>query len=229
MAVLGLAYLYQDYSDCGLGMFFIIVTMLMGLATTIVSLLESVGRGLLTPCMMFAYSVFMCWYALLSSPKESCNPTADSVGGSQDVGIVVVSIVSMVILLYCVFNGSTILNIFNPNGEGVMMSYSSNQGTNSELASVVTGGATDGDSSERGERRSANKDDSSANNNDNEASSGTPHERVLYHVIMILVACYGAMILTNWGKTNGSPAQGDGGGDDATSNESMWLKILSQW
>jgi hypothetical protein len=35
------------------------------------------------------------------------------------------------------------------------------------------------------------------------------------------------MILTNWGKTNGSPAAG--GGDNSASFESMWLKIISQW
>jgi hypothetical protein len=74
------------------------------------------------------------------------------VNGAQDGAIIVVAIVSMVILMYCVMNGTTILNIFNPEvgffvlrstshgpistfgerihaalngaqGEGVMMSY----------------------------------------------------------------------------------------------------------
>jgi len=34
------------------------------------------------------------------------------------------------------------------------------------------------------------------------------------------------MILTNWGKTNGAPASV---GDHRESNESLWLKIVSQW
>lgn len=53
-------------------------------------------------------------YALLSNPNDSCNPTADSVNGAQDGGIIVIAIVTMVILMYCVMNGTTILNIFNP-------------------------------------------------------------------------------------------------------------------
>ena len=61
LAVLGLVYLFKDYSGCGLGMFFIVLTLVMGVITTFVSLLDSVNRGLLTPCLMFAYSVFMCW------------------------------------------------------------------------------------------------------------------------------------------------------------------------
>ena len=42
------------------------------------------------------------------------------------------------------------------------------------------------------------------------------------------VSCYGAMILTNWGKTNGAPQEGSGS-NASTGDESMWLKIVSQW
>lgn len=60
-AILGLVYLFMDYTGCGLGMFFTVLTLLIGVLTTFVSLLNSVSRGLLTPCIIFAYSVFMCW------------------------------------------------------------------------------------------------------------------------------------------------------------------------
>jgi hypothetical protein len=51
---------------------------------------------------------------LLSSPDEGCNPTADEISGAQNVGVVVIAIVTLVVLMYCVMNGTTILNIFNP-------------------------------------------------------------------------------------------------------------------
>lgn len=73
----GLAYLFKEYSGCQLGMFFTILTLLMGVILTAVSLLNTVNKGLLTPCLMFSYSVFLCWYSLLSSPNLSCNPTAN--------------------------------------------------------------------------------------------------------------------------------------------------------
>ena len=38
-----------------------------------------------------------------------------------------------------------------------------------------------------------------------EQSSGTPMERAFFHALMVLASCYGAMILTGWGKTNGEP------------------------
>ncbi len=58
----GLAYLFLDYSGCDTGMAFTVVTLLMGILTTVVSTLNIVNKGLLTPCIMFAYSVFICWY-----------------------------------------------------------------------------------------------------------------------------------------------------------------------
>ena len=53
-------------------------------------------------------------YALLSSPEHSCNPTADRVNGAQDGGVIVIGAITLTVLLYCVANGTTILNIFNP-------------------------------------------------------------------------------------------------------------------
>ena len=80
---LGLAYLFMNYSGCSLGTFFIVVTLIFGVGCLIVSLLNAVNKGFLTPAIMFAYSVFMCWYALLSSPSIECNPNAADDNGYQ--------------------------------------------------------------------------------------------------------------------------------------------------
>ena len=82
-AGVGLAYLFKDYSGCETGMAFTVITLLMGVLTTILSLLDVVNKGLLTPSVMFAYSVFICWYALLSSNDASCNPYALDNQGPQ--------------------------------------------------------------------------------------------------------------------------------------------------
>lgn len=82
-AIVGLVFLFKDYTGCSLGMFFTILTLIVGVLTTIISLLNSVNRGLLTPSVMFAYSVFLCWYALLSNPDETCNPYAGDTSGAK--------------------------------------------------------------------------------------------------------------------------------------------------
>jgi uncharacterized membrane protein len=68
----GLGYLFKDHSGCPEGLAFTIMTLLMGVILTLISLLTAVNKGLLTPCLMFAYSVFFCWYAMVSSPNQQC-------------------------------------------------------------------------------------------------------------------------------------------------------------
>eukprot|EP01033_Poteriospumella_lacustris_P014171 gene14171-10122_t len=49
LAVLGLVYLFMNYTGCGLGMFFVILTLVVGVITSIVSMLNQVNKGILTP------------------------------------------------------------------------------------------------------------------------------------------------------------------------------------
>lgn len=122
-AILGLVYLFQDYTGCQLGMFFAVLTVIVGVIATLISILDVVNKGVLTPLLMFAYSVFMCWYALLSNPNMSCNPNANTNDSDSKVtSVVVVCTITMAVVVYVVVNGSVILNVFNPNAQGVLKS-----------------------------------------------------------------------------------------------------------
>lgn len=223
-AIVGLVFLFQSYTGCGDGMFFVVLTTIMGAITTIVSMLNSVNRGLLTPCIMFAYSVFMCWYALLSSSNSSCNPTVGTNGGKKDTAIIITTIISVVIILYCIVNGTKILNIFNPDGEGVMQSYGSETSKELQIQRVPSNSINrDGEDREIGKPEEVEQHDVFESQ-----SSGTTHERVFFHVFMFLVTCYFAMIFTSWGSSNGSPENNDNS-SLTSGRESMWLKIVSQW
>lgn len=226
--VTGLVFLFQDYAGCDLGAFFTSFTLVMGVITTAISLLEVVRKGFLTPMIMFTYATFMCWYALLSSPKEGCNPSYDENGGdNKKTALTVILVVTALVLLYCSYFGTIILNAFSPEGESAMQ-YGSKASapTNAPaLNDVLTTDTRGVDHAEAGEG-SFSHHKSVGGTHDEEESSGTPHERVYFHVLMVLLVCYCCMILTNWGKTNGEP---EGYGSERVGAESMWLKILSQW
>lgn len=231
-AIVGLVYLFLDYTGCDMGMFFVIVTLIGGVLTTIISLRDTVNKGLLTPSLMFAYSVFMCWYALLSNPNEDCNPTAFSFhGGKIDTSITVISIISLVVLLYCVINGTRIFNVFDITGEGVLQSYlprNEQQALNAALTGVPPAeGAGGAKPFQTAAQDSPESTDEAGDTGSAPNSSGSPLERLFFVVMMAFVACYGAMILTNWGKTDGAPA--GGAGSNGVSVESLWLKIVAQW
>lgn len=225
---IGIGYLYSDYSGCGLGAFFTSVCLIFGVVTTLVSMLNQVNKGLLTPCVMFAYSAFLAWYALLSNPNEECNPDANTNDGDKEDAMIIISLVTFVILLYCVGNGTKVLNIFNPEGEGVMMgqiSHNSKGTLGTDLAPTEEGRKsipTDSPGSSDGGREAFTGGSDFVNE-----SSGTTHERVFFHVLMMLTSCYCAMMFTNWGRANGLP-EGQGS-SHVEADMSMWLKILSQW
>lgn len=223
----GIAYLYADYSDCGLGAFFTTVCLIFGIVTTVISMLNQVSKGLLTPCVMFAYSTFLAWYALLSSPDENCNPDANTNEGDKETAMIIISCITFVILLYCAGNGTKVLNIFNPEGEGVIMGQMGTGTLGTELSPSVEEGKgaapvpTGSPGSSEGDEMFTGGSDFVTE------SSGTVHERVFFHILMMLTSCYCAMLFTNWGRANGLP-EGEGS-SHVEADMSMWLKILSQW
>ena len=253
LSMTGIGYLYADYSDCGVGSFFTSVCLIFGVVGIAISMLDRVSRGFLPPCIMFAYSTFLVWYALLSSPDDGCNPDANTNDGmcacafiytwiklrflkykigEKENAMIIISCLTFVILLYCAINGTKILNIFNPEGEGVMISQLGKGTLGAELtekaeegrasATTSTKVPTDSPGSSEGE-----DDTYTGGSNFVNESSGTVHERVFFHVLMMLTSCYCAMLFTNWGRANGLP-EGLGSSQDEA-NTSMWLKILSQW
>ncbi len=200
--IVGIVILFQKYSGCHVGMFYIVLTLLMGVLTMIVSVLTVVNKGVLTPSLMFIYSVFICWYALLSNPDSACNPLADAnQSNTITTSIAVILTISVIVLLYCIINGTRIVNAFNPSTTGV-------------LKSVYT---------IRVDTREDNENNSLINNDATSATASK--ERIYYQILMVWVSCYTAMVLSAWGSSDGSPASKT----PLISDLSMWLKILTQW
>ena len=221
----GLAYLFKDYAGCSLGMFFVVLTCIFGVISTILSVLTFINKGILTPSILFAYAVFLTWYSLLSSSDVQCNPYAYSNSSVTKKGsIVLVSGITIFVLLYCVINGTVILNIFNPQGQGVMQSYTKSEGSalNRSLTPVAVAEPHGNSATEISIAQNNSGSDGSNEAEQNE-SSGSYHERLFFHILMILVSSYGSMILTSWGNPTGAPT------NDITSKESMWFKIISLW
>ena len=96
-AIVGVVLLFVHFGQCGHNIAFIVITIVLGVATTILSLLNQVNGGLLTPSAVFAYSTYMCYQALSAQPNTSitarCNPLKGAAGENTDVGGVIVGLV----------------------------------------------------------------------------------------------------------------------------------------
>jgi len=222
LGITGLVFLFQNNFDSQRNQFFIMLTLVSGVVTIPISLLNSVNKGLLTPCIIFAYSVFLCWYAIhLTITDQKDTPSDDA--------LIVTLIVSTTILLYCVFFGTALFNLFSTQSEYSVLSspliHDQADNGSSSSGSRLTGierMRNDGDYGTDGGGRGGN----TSNNGGSGSSSGTKREIIFFHALMMLVSCYGAMILTNWGASDDStnPAT-----SSAIASESMWLIVVSQW
>ena len=168
------------------------------------------------------------------------------------VAVSLVSTVSVLVLVYCISYGSAILNIFNPEGQGVLVTQD-NYAASRELKSVFAGedkvsaALRDGNPSLSQPLSPTNPNNNSTSNHPpgghpiadiHSSSSGTAAERVYFHLLLVMFCCYTAMILTSWGNTDGSPDSTSPTMTSKTTNnsngmtraeESMWIKIASQW
>ncbi len=236
--IAGLSYLFAvpGYTGCHTGMTVVVVGLLVSITQLVISALNSVNRGVLTPCIMFAYATFSVWYALLSCPDVQCNPSAILSGSNaKQTALGIVVALSLFILLFCVVNGARILQIFSPSGQGVLETSYGGYGTNNptrtdgSLDDVLTGEKPKAKAAEIGHTmdRDGEEEPISATSTNVPNSSGPSKERMFFHVLMTLASCYGGMVLTSWGRTNGSP---ESVGDySAAGAESMWLKLTSLW
>lgn len=199
----GLAYLFQDYSSCDLGLSFTVITLLGGVITTVLSVLNCVNKGLLTPAIVFAYNTFLCWYALQSSDKSSCHPHAS---GGQLASTLVISGVTLLVQLYCVGNGSRSMAVLDYEGEGVL--------TQGSIVERMMDPAVSSQPLPLSASQPA------------EAPSDTepPLERQFFHLLLALGGVYWTMVLTQWGAADGGAAEASRGGA-----ASLWVKVVAQW
>eukprot|EP00808_Paulinella_micropora_P006496 g59121.t1 len=80
-ALASCGWMLHYYGQCELTQFFIALTIVLGITSTLVSMLphKDLNRGVLTPSVVFAYCAYLCWQTLYSHPDLKCNPNANQV------------------------------------------------------------------------------------------------------------------------------------------------------
>lgn len=79
-SIIGLGIMYHFSAnqpvDCGQNLGFLSGTLVTGAVYLVISPLESLSgsRGMLTPSIVFAYCVWLCWSAISAQPNFACNP-----------------------------------------------------------------------------------------------------------------------------------------------------------
>jgi len=209
--IVGIGLMFHYYGGCGLHQFFIAVALIFGIIIVLVSITEKAGVGLLVPAVVFDYCVYLCWQGVYSNPDRECNPY---VNNYENPGMVALGLlITAFSLTYTTWSaGISAPNLFRMHKE------QHEDGIDLEVAP-------------KAEAKAEAKVEGAAAGAELPAPvpGAVPEKQFrshwFFHMVMAMGAIFMAMLLTNWGQSDG----GDQQSNTDVSIESMWVKIVSSW
>jgi serine incorporator 1/3 len=219
LVAIGILYKYFVDSDggCAENTWVISLTLLAIIGMTAIQLSSSDGEGsLLTSSVMSLYATYLCFSIVSHNPNGRCNPR---LGQNDSWGIVIGLFLTTVSLAWTGWSWSaegrlsTVETVSSakavlPTGGGGSgrMGMGGDDGLNLDLPFLdpddqpATGVVTSGDTADMG-------------------TSGVHVWKL--NVVMALISCYVAMILTGWGTIAGALVEASGGGDENSDQAAM--------
>jgi serine incorporator 1/3 len=253
-SIVGLALLYHYFGGaCPLHNFYISETLVVGVLLTLVSMMNVVGKGLLPPTLILAYTTYLTYGAISNNPDTTCNPMARA-DTQSEASIYTGLVIAVLSVAWMAFSSAgsissavrmdgTQRSVDNPvpraagsgAGAGTPPAVSDWPGSRDKAAPAPgTAGAyqargADGDDDDE-EAAAASRPaiaSSGAAAADADAAPTTSLDKPwLFHVVMALAAMYLAMVTTNWGSPSDANSAS---GNPELSSASMWARAGSLW
>lgn len=213
-AIIGIGLLYTNYDDCAGNTWVITLTLLAVIGMTALQLSGTDG-SLLTSGVMSLYVVYLCFSIVSKNPKHECNPRL----GETDVWGITMGLALTIVSM-------------------VWTGWSWSAETRLSVESVQTAKAV-APSSQPSREGGVNLDVPFLAAEDHPTTglvteqSNTAESASLDHVwklnvVMALISCYVAMILTNWGTINGLNEHQDAA-NPTVGRINMAILGISQW
>ena len=234
--VAGVVVMFAFLGNCPLNQLFLGITLALGLVYCVISMCNSVGKGLLPPAMLFAYNTWLAYGAISNNPDQLCNAMARP-GATNTAAIVSGVVISAISVSYAAYSSgsaaaggvgggeeaaTTPVGVSSANpvtGVGAEPSGAPKDPKDGS-ASPASYGAAAPVSPTGGSGRSR------AGSDDEEDLPPTPADRKpwAFHLLFALGGLYIAMLATNYGdpSTYGTT-------DPTLSTVSMWVRIATQW
>jgi hypothetical protein len=186
-AIIGIGILYDQYDDCPSNTWVITLTLLAIVAMSALQLSGSDG-SLLTSSVMSLYVVYLCFSIVSKNPRGECNPRL----GEDDVwGITIGLLLTIVSLVWTGWSWSAEARLSVESvqsAKAVAPTSSSSGGENLNLDVPFL---------------DADDQPTSGLVTDSGAESASLGHVWKLNVVLALISCYVAMILTGWGTLNG--------------------------
>ncbi|KAH7666951.1 Serine incorporator/TMS membrane protein [Dioscorea alata] len=185
--------------DCGLNIFFIVMTMILAFAFAIIALHPKVNGSLLPASVISVYCAYLCYSGLSSEPRDyACNGLHNH-SKSVSIGTLVLGMLTTVL--------SVVYSAVRAGSSTTFLSPPSSPKTGSSKPLIESG-------------------DMESGKNDSKAAEAHPvsYSYTFFHLIFALASMYSAMLLTGWtSSTSGSSELIDVGWT------SVWVRICTEW
>lgn len=212
-SLIGIGFLYSMFDDCAGNTWVITLTLIATVGMTALQLSGTEG-SLLTSSVISLYSVYLCYSIVSKNPSHECNPRL----GENDVwGITVGLLLTIVSMVWTGWSWSaearlTIDSVQSTRPVTPTQSSSASDGVNLDVPFLdadeqpTTGVVTDS----------------------SYAESPTMTEVWKLNIVMALISCYIAMVLTEWGTVNGLD-ENHNAANPTVGRVNMAILGISQW
>jgi hypothetical protein len=210
ISLTGVMYHLFGKSHCSLNIFFITFNLILGIIYCLLSIHPKVreGRpssGLLQSAVIFLYSTYLVWSALMSEPHaDHCNPFDTYSKGSKAFSLILGAIFTIISVVYATFKAGS-------SSDELLGSGSATSDVERSPLMKSEGDSGDGDA------ETTVPDDE---------TEGTAYNYSFFHLSFALGGMYVCMLLTNWMTVSG--ARSDSVGVDYGYG-SVWVKMVSSW
>lgn len=258
ITAIGLMFKFLAPNGCGdsaqLMQFFLSSTLIFGLVLILLSSTGCVGKGLLTPVIIFMYCTYLCYGALTNNTDTGCNPFARQDNNNKTSIIIGVTIAVLSVSWASFSAARNFMNVVvsgaTGKAEAAKARSDSDDEEHSEVTNVLaanpgiglddveagnTGQAKGGKGASTGLEVSASSYGSTGHESPirSKSSSHAKHDdnkidrRIwIFHLIMALGGLYLAMVTTNWGDES---KIAEVSSNPELSVASMWVRMVTQW
>jgi len=214
LTLTGIGLLFGFYGGCTTNDTFIAVTLVLSIALTLLQLTGEEG-SLLSSAVIACYGTYLCFTAVAKNPDVTCNPNV----GERDVLSVVLGVI--VTLVGLAWTGYAYTVEKRVDGEEEEEETENKNNDNNEMDEEKK----NEDRKVQGIVANDEVDEEQPTSKGQTTPTQKPHVSWRLNLILAMVSCWIAMVLTGWGsiEAGGSLSNPD------VSEVSMWILIGSQW
>lgn len=189
--------------DCGLNVFFLVMTMILGFVNGIVALHPAVNGSLLPASVVSVYGAYVCYTALSCEPRNYvCNGLHNKSQAVSASTLILGMLTTVLSVLYSACRAGSSTTFLSPPS-------SPKSGAKQPLL--------DGDDVEEGKDKKDKKDKKEAE------PQPVTYSYSFFHLIFALASMYSAMLLSDWTSSSDSSDLVDVGWT------SVWVRIATEW